>query len=247
MVVRRVALALTAMVIAGSLSGCVQPPSPPTTTSTTTTSTTTTTTTLSALPVPGTCFESSNPSQADILYNGPIDTYDNVRVYTSTDGTCTGSLYGGGPPSFVRSWVHATSSADASTKCASLSTPSSPQTAPVSTVYTAVPADVWSCSPNPPALVEPAAGCYDSSRAFQADVFYNGTPNVMGNLVFHTLSDGTCNAPAFPTDQMLVVAASQAAADGVCQGAGRQSSYPADDRDYGYVDIGPDAYICTSD
>ena len=128
-VIRSTAVAFAAALL---FTGCIEQPP-------------TTTTPAPVLPAPGSCFESSNPNQADFLYLGPIDQRGNAMLVDSLDGTCSGGPFGGSADGAKRTWVHATSLEAATVVCDSLSAGAT-ATNEVNSIYLGVPDDIWRCS-----------------------------------------------------------------------------------------------------
>ena len=219
-----------------------------TTTTTTATPTSTTTTTIPA-PTAG-CYRNTSGNVVDFSYNGTPDQRDNLGEHNSADGTCTGA------PRATWTLVLADSPFDAGQKCQALGLntnagnslpgdgwtgfPTNAYYCPVSTPVTTT---TTSTTTTTPALVNPAAGCYDNANQFQADMSYTGTPNVLGNATFHQSGDGSCGTP-FPGNEALVLSYTESGAIAICNGLGRQSAFNAAN-DYRFP-VPATTWICTT-
>lgn len=76
-----------ALVAFVGMSGCVQQPAPPAPPA-------------SGIPI-GTCFRNTEGAAGDILYTGPNNTKDNVALFATLDGSCSGPIMG------TSTYVHA--------------------------------------------------------------------------------------------------------------------------------------------
>ncbi len=71
--------------------------------------------------------------------------------------------------------------------------------------------------PPPPDTAAPVAGCYDNDTFIFADYRYTGIPNVLGNMIIHGSSDGSCSGATAPEqNRTLILATSPLAAEEIC-------------------------------
>jgi hypothetical protein len=102
------------------------------------------------------------------------------------------------------------------------------------------------CPPAPPGTAAPVAGCYDNDTFIIADYRYTGVPNVLGNMIIHGSSDGSCSGPTFPEqNRTLILATSAQSAAEICTELGGSSEPAGKWFDAGYRAMPADnGYFC---
>jgi len=156
---------ISLLVLAG---GCIDPPPP------------------GGLPV-GTCLDLVTPFDPDITYEGPRDGIDNIGIWGSTDGSCTGTFR------FLATAVFADDVATAQVRCDArggavdqaprlIRTDDSPET-------------LWLCAIPMHFADEdqPAVGDCLAHVGTERDITYLGGIDDLDNLAVHESTDGSCD------------------------------------------------------
>lgn len=171
---------------------------------------------------PGTCFDAIEGGQ-DVRYDGPDDGSPNVSVLGSTDGSCSGDVQ------FQGTMVFADDESAAGALCEARGTGYGPPSAPPPDTYEPdLPPRAWLClgSVVTPLGDPPEVGdCYDGISS--NDISYLGGLEDLGNVAFHSSTDGTCADP--PTATVTAVwAATQAEAGTLCEARRVTAGAPED-------------------
>ncbi len=162
------AATISLLVLAG---GCVPDPPPP-----------------AELPV-GTCLDLPMPFDPDIGYEGPRDGTDNVGLWASTDGSCTGTFRFLGTAAFAPDVVAAQALCDAR---------GGPVDRPPTRIETDdSPEPIWICAIPLHFATEdqPTAGECLAHLGSNDDLSYLGGIDELDNLAIHDSTDGSCSGP----------------------------------------------------
>lgn len=165
----RIALAMISLLVLAG--GCVPDPPPP-----------------SKLPI-GTCLDLTAPFDPDIRYEGPRNGIDNIGLWASTDGSCTGTFR------FLATAVFASDVGAAQALCDARGGPADRPPRLIETDDS--PEPLWLCAIPPHYATEdqPAVGECLAHTNSNEDITYLGGIDDLANLAVHDSTDGTCTGP----------------------------------------------------
>ena len=211
---------ISLLVLAG---GCIDPPPPDT------------------LPI-GTCLDLTERFDPDLEYTGPRNGIDDISIWGSTDGTCTGDFR------FQATAVFAPDVAAAQVRCDALGGDTGQP--PVLIPTDDSPEPIWFCAIPWHFADEgrPTVGECLAHGGTESDITYLGGIDDLDNLAIHDSSDGSCSGTVLSTATAVWVTAI-GPVDPVCVERQQEAGAPdpawtaAQLRPLGY-EAGPPLFIC---